>query len=125
MTNTIFVIEVDGVRYCHIGDNRHDVPKDVHTRLGRVDVLMVTVDDSCHPLSYAQVDALVDALGPRVVVPMHYYIEGLTTQSSTLKEPSAWLDSRGPIRFPDPLAIIAGDLPKARQTWVLTPQIAL
>ena len=33
MTNTIFVIEVDGVRYCHIGDNRHDVPKDVHTGL--------------------------------------------------------------------------------------------
>ncbi len=124
MANTLFVIEIDGVRYCHIGDNRHDVPEEVRVRLGRVDVLMVTVDDSCHLLSYAQVDAFVDALEPRVIVPMHYYIEGLTSEGSTLEEPSRWLASRSPVRTHEagPLAISARDLPEAKQTWVLRPQ---
>ncbi len=125
MANTLFVIEMDGVRYCHIGDNRHDVPEDVRVRLGRVDVLMVTVDDSCHLLSYTQVDVLVDALDPRVVVPMHYYIEGLTTKGSTLKEPAVWLASRSLVRTPDPLVISARDLPETQQTWVLAPQSVL
>lgn len=122
VANTLFVIEIDGVRYCHIGDNRHDVPEEVRVRLGRVDLLMVTVDDSCHLLSYAQVDAIVDALDPRVVVPMHYYVEGLTTKESTLKGPDGWLASRSPSRTPDPLVISARDLPETQQTWVLTPQ---
>ena len=127
MANTLFIIEIDGVRYCHIGDNRHDLPEDVRVRLGRVDVLMVTVDDSCHLLSYAQIDALVDTLKPRVIVPMHYYIEGLTSKGSTLEGPSRWLASRSPIRTheADSLVISARDMPDTQQTWVLTPQAVL
>ena len=69
LRNTMFVVEASGVRFCHIGDNRHDIPHDVRARIGDVDVLMVTVDDSCHLLSYTEVDSLIARLSPRVVVP--------------------------------------------------------
>ncbi len=123
MTNTIFVVELEGVRYAHIGDNRHDVPDADRRDLGRVDVLMVTVDDSNHLLSSEQVDNLVAKLDPRVVVPMHYYIEGLTTVESTLKAPDGWLASQtGVRRLQSPnLGLRADDLPEEREVWVFPP----
>ena len=70
----MFRLEVDGVSYLHIGDNRVEWPTEVAQAVGDVDVLMVTVDDSIHLLTYDQVDSLVQRLEPRVVVPMHYAI---------------------------------------------------
>jgi len=88
MDNTIFFVERGGVSCCHISDNRHDIPGHVRTQLGAVVVLMVTVDDSCLLLSYHQVDSLIADISPRVMVPMHYYVKGLTTTSSTLRTPN-------------------------------------
>ena len=123
MVNTIFVLELDGVRYCHIGDNRHDVPDSARIEIGHVDVLMVTVDDSCHLLSHAQVDSLVSLLEPRVVVPMHYYVQGLTTETSTLKTAEGWLGTQGNVRRLDDsqVRIGRGDLPDRQEVWVLQP----
>ncbi len=123
MSNTIFVIEIEGVRFCHIGDNRHDIPGEVREQLGDVDVLMVTVDDSCHLLTYQQVDRLVELVSPRVVVPMHYYIEGLTTESSTLTPPDGWLAPQERVRrlTPGPFEIPHKDLPNEREVWVFSP----
>ena len=121
MKNTVFTLEVGGVRYCHIGDNRHDMPDAVVEAIGDVDVLMVTVDDSCHLLSYAQVDELIDRLKPKVVFPMHYYIPGLTTEESTLKSPEGWLETQSSVEVlgVSSLTIGVGDLPQSRQVWVL------
>ena len=62
--NVMFTLEVDGVRFLHIGDNRADWPEDVARAIGDVDVLLVTVDDSTHLLTYDEVDSLVRRLGP-------------------------------------------------------------
>ena len=120
MANTIFVVELQGVRYAHIGDNRHDVPDAARRAIGRVDVLMVTVDDSNHLLSSEQVDGLTTLLDPRVVVPMHYYIEGLTTVESTLKTPDGWLSSQPRVRrLQSPtLSLRPDDLPEEREVWL-------
>ena len=123
MPNTVFLVEADGVRYCHIGDNRHDIPGAVREQIKDVDVLMVTVDDSCHLLTFSQVDELVRLLSPRVVVPMHYYVSGLTTESSTLKSPERWLTEQSRVRVLDGDSIELGpeDLPDHRDVWVLQP----
>jgi L-ascorbate metabolism protein UlaG (beta-lactamase superfamily) len=123
MENTIFVVESGGVRCCHIGDNRHDIPGHVRDELGAVDVLMVTVDDSCHLLSYDQVDSLIADVSPRVVVPMHYYVEGLTTASSTLQTPKGWLETQTSVRHlgANPIELTRDDLPDEREVWVFGP----
>ena len=120
MENTLFVVESGGVRCCHIGDNRHDIPGDVRAQLGAVDVLMVTVDDSCHLLSYDQVDSLIAEVSPRVVVPMHYYVEGLTTATSTLRTPKGWLKTQTSVRHlsANPIELTPDDLPDEREVWV-------
>ena len=121
--NTVFLIESEGVRYCHIGDNRHDIPEEMRAQLGRVDVLMVTVDDSCHLLTFEQVDSLVSSLSPRIVIPTHYYIHGLTTDSSTLLPADDWLATQADVLrlASGPVRIARGDLPAEREVWVFQP----
>ncbi|MDA0770823.1 MAG: hypothetical protein BZY79_05410 [SAR202 cluster bacterium Casp-Chloro-G4] len=121
MKNTVFTVEVGGIRYCHIGDNRHDMPEVVAQGIGEIDVLMVTVDDSCHLLSYVQVDELIDRLKPRVVIPMHYYIPGLTTVESSLRSAEGWLETQGNVRFlgVSSLEMDNNDIPQSKQIWVM------
>ena len=123
MRNMIFTVECDDVRYCHIGDNRHDIPASVWTQLGEVDVLMVTVDDSCHLLTYEQVAALVQETAPGVVVPMHYYVDGLTTGTSTLETSERWLADQLDVRRLEAATVDIGrgDLPDGRQVWAFGP----
>ena len=121
MVNTVFTVEAGGVRYCHIGDNRHDMPAAVSGAIGEIDVLMVTVDDSCHLLSYAQVNELVDRLRPRVVIPMHYYIQGLTMVESSLKSAEGWLETQETVRSlgVSSLKLDGSDMPQSKEIWVM------
>ena len=121
--NVMFRLEVDGVSFLHIGDNRADWPTDVSDAVGEVDVLMVTVDDSIHLLSYDEVDGLVQRLEPRVVVPMHYAIPGITSAECELLPPERWLDRQHTVRR---LASHEADfsrevLPSSTEVWVFQP----
>ena len=91
MPNVMFLLETAGIRFLHIGDNRVEWPEDVRRAVGQVDVLMVTVDDSCHLLGFDEVDFLIERLGPRIVIPMHYQVPGLMPDSCGLKPPDRWL----------------------------------
>ena len=126
MANVIFLIEHEGVRYCHVGDNRHDIPQDVTQQLGKVDVLMAPADDSCHLLAFDEVDALVDALDPKIVIPIHYYIDGLTTLESTLEGPDGWVRKQSPRRTvrKSQMRIDRRGLPYEREVWTVWAELA-
>ena len=125
MVNTIFVIETNGVRVSHIGDNRHDMPESVREQIGDIDILMVTVDDSSHLLTSEEADQLIDRLSPSVVIPMHYYVPGLTTVESTLGGPDGWLATKKSVRSlrSSEIPIDRATLPSAREVWVLDAQL--
>ncbi len=124
--NVIYVVEHEGLRYCHIGNNRHDIPNEVMARLGKVDALMVTVDDSCHLLTYEEVDYLVESLSPRVVIPMHYHIEGLTRDDSGLEGPEGWLRTQSPRRTlrSSSIRIDRRGMPYEREVWTVPAELA-
>ncbi len=126
MENVIYVIEHEGVRYCHVGDNRHDIPDDVIARLGKVDVLMVTVDDSCHLLTYDEVNRLVESLSPMVVIPMHYRVEGLSTAETELEGPERWVRTQSPRRTMrrSSFRIDRRGLPYEREVWTILAELA-
>ena len=75
--NVMYRLEADGLSFLHLGDNRADWPNEVIDSVGEVDVLMVTVDDSNHLLTYQEVDSIIGRLRPKVVIPMHYQVPGL------------------------------------------------
>jgi L-ascorbate metabolism protein UlaG (beta-lactamase superfamily) len=69
--NTIWRVEVGGLRIAHLGDNGPLTESNVH-ELGRVDILMVPIDAREHILKHYDVQAIRDTTRPRVLIPMHY-----------------------------------------------------
>ncbi len=125
-SNTIYVVEHEGVRYCHFGDNRPDIPDSVVAALGKIDVLMAPVDDSHHLFSFRDLDALVETLKPAVVIPMHYFMEGVTNPESGLKAPDGWVRTQSPRRQlrRSRFRIDRRGLPYEREVWTIPPFLA-
>lgn len=74
--NTIFVIEVDEVRVCHLGDLGHRLDDDLLDAIGTIDVLLAPVGGGTS-LDAAGAAEVVRQIEPRSVVPMHYALPGL------------------------------------------------
>jgi len=70
-TNTVFVIEADGLRVCHLGDLGHLLSKDEVEKIGRADVLFVPVGGH-FTIDAAQATQVINLLKPKVVIPMHF-----------------------------------------------------
>ena len=126
MKNVMFLLETGGLRFLHIGDNRADWPEEVNQAVGKVDVLLVTVDDTCHLLTYAEVDSVIERVNPRIVIPMHYRIPSLMPESCGLKPPDQWLATQSSVKQlkGHSAAISREELPASAQVWVFEPSPA-
>jgi L-ascorbate metabolism protein UlaG (beta-lactamase superfamily) len=69
--NTILILDDGDVRLVHLGDLGHPLDEDTVRRIGRVDILMVPVG-GFYTIDHDEAAAVVEALAPRVVLPMHY-----------------------------------------------------
>lgn len=69
--NTIYLIEFEDLRICHLGDLGHTPNESQAEALSGLDVLFVPVGGQS-ALSASQAAEVVSQLEPRVVIPMHY-----------------------------------------------------
>jgi len=78
LRNTVFLFEFEDLTICHLGDLDH-VPSQaqVEEGLSQVDVLLIPVGGG-ESLNAAQASEVVGLLEPRVVIPMHYKVKGLS-----------------------------------------------
>ncbi|MCH7562745.1 MAG: MBL fold metallo-hydrolase [Gemmatimonadetes bacterium] len=74
--NTIWVVEVGGLRIAHFGDNG-PLTDAVAAALGRIDILMLPLDADYHILSSEAIEHIMDVLKPMYLIPMHYRIPEL------------------------------------------------
>jgi len=98
--NTMMVVEAHGLRIAHLGDNGPLTPEMV-AGFGRVDVLMLPGDGIDHIISPETTEAILAALNPRIVIPMHYRIPDLEVEDdspSSLGDLDPWLEGREGVR---------------------------
>lgn len=69
--NVIYIWEMDGVRLCHLGDLGHLLEPDTLEQIGSIDILMVPVG-GIYTIDASAACKVVEQLGPRLVIPMHY-----------------------------------------------------
>jgi L-ascorbate metabolism protein UlaG (beta-lactamase superfamily) len=69
--NTIYVVDVDGIRVGHLGDLGHALSSDEIERLGSVDVLLAPVG-GYYTIGPEEARRTAEALGAKIVIPMHY-----------------------------------------------------
>jgi L-ascorbate metabolism protein UlaG (beta-lactamase superfamily) len=94
------VIEAAGLRIAHLGDNGPLTPE-MASALGHVDVLMMPGDAVYHILSEESTQAILEAVQPSIVIPMHYRLGELETEAdapSDLGDIDPWLEGRPSVR---------------------------
>src|SRR6185312_14631079 len=75
--NTIFVFELDGLRFAHFGDfGQAELRPEQRTAIGDVDVLIVPVGDG-PTIGGEQAATIARDLNARLVIPMHYRTEAI------------------------------------------------
>jgi L-ascorbate metabolism protein UlaG (beta-lactamase superfamily) len=77
--NTVYLMEIDEVSLCHLGDLGHMLSAEQIEELGNVDILLAPVG------GVSTIDAPIAAelarrLEPKVVIPMHYQTEALSRE---------------------------------------------
>jgi len=69
--NTIYMIEIDGVTLCHLGDLGHPLTSEVEEDLSDIGVLFLPVG-GVSTIDGGVASELVRRLAPKVVIPMHF-----------------------------------------------------
>lgn len=92
--NTIFVLELDGVRACHFGDfGQSELRPEQAEAIGRIDLLLLPVGGG-PTIGAEQAAAICERLNPRWVVPMHYR----TPKISFLETADSFLERMSDVR---------------------------
>lgn len=118
--NILFLFNYGGLTIAHLGDMAQVPTQTQIEALEQVDVLLVPVGGGTS-LNAAQAAELVSMLEPRIVVPMHYNMPGL---SLNLEGVERFLKEMG-INIPDEessLKVTAGRLPEETEVVLLQPK---
>ena len=81
--NTAFVIDIDDVMICHLGDLGHVLTAEQVAEIDGVDVLMVPVG-GVSTIDAVQAAQIVRQLEPKIVIPMHYKTDALKRTLETV-----------------------------------------
>ena len=77
--NTAYLIEMENLRICHLGDVTSALSTCLVEGFTPVDVLLLPAGGVC-TVEVSQAIEMVRALDPRIVVPMHYGLPGLQVE---------------------------------------------
>lgn len=69
--NTAYLIEMDGVTICHLGDIGHALNAEQIEEIGDVDVLLLPVG-GVSTINAAMAAEIIRRIEPKAVIPMHY-----------------------------------------------------
>jgi L-ascorbate metabolism protein UlaG (beta-lactamase superfamily) len=83
--NLIFVIEADGLKLAHLGDLGHHLSSDILEKMGSIDLLLLPVG-GFYTIDAKEATDVMNAIKPRLTIPMHYKTEKCAFPITTLDE---------------------------------------
>jgi L-ascorbate metabolism protein UlaG (beta-lactamase superfamily) len=115
--NTVYLMEVDEVTLCHLGDLGHMLTTEQIEELGNVDILMVPVG-GVSTIAAPVAAEIARQLEPKVVIPMHYQTAAVSRE---LEPVSRFLTEMGVEQVtPQPkLSLNKSNLPLTTQVFLL------
>jgi len=69
--NSIYVVQIDGMKLCHLGDLGHDLADEQLKSIGEVDVVFTPIAGGA-TIGPDIAWTIVNKLDPKIVIPMHY-----------------------------------------------------
>jgi L-ascorbate metabolism protein UlaG (beta-lactamase superfamily) len=114
----LFKFICDGVTFCHLGDLGHELDDKTIQQIGKVDIVFIPVGGN-YTIDAEQAWHVIDALKPRIVIPMHYRIEGLSLSIAGIDQ---FLEHNHykVLKVGNEIDIEKDELPKEPEVWVFT-----
>ena len=75
--NTVYLMEIDEISVCHLGDLGHVLTGEQVEEIGNVDVLLLPVG-GVSTINAPMAAEVIRQLEPKVIVPMHYKVAALS-----------------------------------------------
>jgi len=115
--NTAYLMEVDGVSVCHLGDLGHVLTAEQIEEIDDVDVLLLPVGGVA-TINAPMAAEVIRQLEPKVVVPMHYKTPALSRELEPVAE---FLKEMGieQINSQPKLSLTKSSLPASTQVFLL------
>ncbi len=115
--NTVYLMEVDGVSLCHLGDLGHVLTSEQAEQLDNVDVLLLPIG-GVSTINAPMAAEVVRQLEPNVVVPMHYKTEALKRELAPVERFLKEMGLKGITSEPK-LSFTKASLPATTQVFLL------
>ncbi|MBZ9578307.1 MBL fold metallo-hydrolase [Patescibacteria group bacterium] len=75
--NTIYTIETEEIRLCHLGDlGQKELDSEQLEKIGDIDILMIPIG-GVYTISAKEASKVISQSEPKIVIPMHYQIPKL------------------------------------------------
>lgn len=116
--NIIFKFTMDNIRFCHLGDLGHELDEQTVKNIGEVDVLFVPVGGT-FTIDSKRAWNVVRAIKPKIIVPMHYKIAGLSLPIAGLDDFLEEAEYKV-VSVGNEIDIEKEELPKEPEIWTFT-----
>lgn len=117
---TLFKFELDGTTFCHLGDLGHKLDDATVDRIVPVDFLFVPVGD-VFTIGPEAAKSVVESVSPKVAVPMHYRVPGMTLSIQPLQNFTKLFDQSMIVRVGNEVEFSREDLPgSGTEIWVFS-----
>jgi L-ascorbate metabolism protein UlaG (beta-lactamase superfamily) len=122
-SNTVWQLTIAGLHIVHLGDNG-PLTDELVKQLGRVDVLMIPIDDQSHLLKPHEIELIRNQLAPKILIPMHYRHSDLELdpkKPELLGGIDEWAKKQSSVHFAssNELRLSRGDLPNTPEIVIL------
>ena len=115
--NTVYLMEVDGISVCHLGDLGHVLTAEQVEEIGNVDALLLPVG-GVSTIDAAMAAEVIRQLEPKAVIPMHYKTPALDRELDPVEK---FLKEMGmeQIKSQPKLSLAMSSLPVSTQVFLL------
>jgi L-ascorbate metabolism protein UlaG (beta-lactamase superfamily) len=117
--NIIFRFELEGVRFCHLGDLGELLDEGQLSKIGEVDVLFIPIGGT-FTLDAKGAWKVIKAIKPRVIIPMHFRVGGLSLSIAPVE---GFLEKAKPesvVKVGNEIELTREDLPEEQEVWVFS-----
>ena len=114
----LFKFICDGITFCHLGDLGHELDEKTASQIGKIDILFIPVGGN-YTIDADQAWRVIQMLKPRIAIPMHYRIEGLSIPIAGI-DPFLEKNVYKILKVGNEIDIEKDELPKEPEVWVFT-----
>ena len=119
--NTIYKLSVEGINIAHLGDLGHIITGELVNELKDLDVLMIPIG-GVYTIGPDEAWEIITTLNPKITIPMHYWIRGLTLPLHRIDDFLAYVKKIRVERLSsNTLSLDPESLPKEPIIAILTP----